>query len=386
MAFILKEAVNDQKGIIIFTHKEYNYFTARDLKIINYVFQPHLFILHFFDYLINYRRNLNLLSRIRAKYFIGIHWGFFHDNVISENWVDFHLSAKGTVSFVDKNVFIIPLSSANFVSENFSFDINAPKYWDLVCVSRAAKFKKLDELLLTVRQLYDNDIKLRICLIVPTDKSETASKYYTNLVRDYEEMFNYTERQYFQLIKLDRSLGPLGVSSDFISYIYRHAKIFTLFSELEGESRVIKEAQKSGLFVVVNKHLKGGGKDFLNDYNSEQFDGYENAYSSIIKALERVDAYQSGFSNSNFSQIDEVKSIDVLKNYFSSLYQLNGLKFDGLLCNMDNLARRLPSHFIDKKYIWMTNKDWKNGWSDIHSFGMLKRFTKFVFTNKIKEI
>lgn len=379
MAFILKEVSNNQKGIIIFTHKEYNYLVARDLGISNYFFSPHLWIIRIFDYLFNYRRNLNLINRIKSKYFIGIHWGFFHENVKSEDWVDFHLSAKGTVSFVDENVFVIPLSSANFISKSFSFDRMATKYWDLVCVSRAAKFKKLDELLITMRKLYDNNIMLRTCLIVPTDKSESPNKYYTNLVEDYEEMFSYDERQYFQLIKLDRSLGPLGISSEFISYVYRHAKIFTLFSILEGESRVIKEAQKSGLFVVVNKNLKGGGKDFLNEYNSEQFDGYENAYSAIIKALERVDDYQSNFSNMNFSEIDEVSSIDRLKEYFSKLYSLHGLTFDGLLCNSDNLARRLPSHFVDKNYSWMHKTDWKRGWSDIQSFTKLKRFTKFVF-------
>ncbi len=377
MAFILKKSNNNQKGIIIFTHKEYNYFTGRDLKIVNYLFQPHKFLLHFFDKFYNQNSILRLIKDLKENYLIGVHWGFFHKNVISEQWVDFHLAAKGTVNFPD-NIFVIPLSSANFVNSSFYFDKNAEKYWDLVCVSRAAKFKKLDKLLIAIRKLYNDGYKVKICLIVPTDKNETKRKYYKNLIKDYESLFNYDERQNFHLIKLDASLGPLGVSSDFIAYVYRHSKIFTLFSEFEGESRVIKEAQKSGMLVVVNKNLVGGGRDFLNEENSVQFENYENAHLSIIQSLALVDDYQDNFSNDTFYEIEEKASIEKLKNSFNKLYHINNQVFDGILYNDDNLARRLPAHFIDYNYTWMKLKDWKKGWSDISSFKMFKRFAIFV--------
>ena len=381
MAFIIKNYKTHQKGIIIFTHKEYNYLIGRDLKLKNYIFNPHRYFIDIFEKFL-YKNKMNrLINNFKSKYYIGVHWGFYHENVTTENWVDFHMAAKGTVNF-DDTTFTIPLSSANFINSNFHFDKNSRKFWDLVCISRAANFKKLDKLLNVIRKIYDKGHLIKICLIVPTDKKEGKRSYYTSLISDYENMFNYEERQNFHLIKLDSSLGGLGVSNDFISYVYRHSKVFTLFSIFEGESRVIKEAQKSGLLVVVNKNLIGGGRDFLTDENSIQFEDYDNADLAIKLAIDKADEYQRNFINGSFKDIDEQESILTLKKYFNILYEKYNEEFDGDLINIDNLARRLPGHFKDYNYTWMTQKNWKNGWSDISNYSMFKRFYDYTINFK----
>ena len=95
---------------------------------------------------------------------VGVHWGFFHQNVSLPYWVDFTLSSPNTVHYRSLgNARHIPISSANFTPEVFSPDFQIKKYWDVLCVAKADKKKNLDKFLCSVRAYFDTYGKIRVC-------------------------------------------------------------------------------------------------------------------------------------------------------------------------------------------------------------------------------
>lgn len=84
MAHIFKHPNKSNKGIIIFTHKELQLFNLKvNLRLIQNPFRI----------VTTYSTFKRKISKIREKYFIVFHWGFYSENQTSPEWVDFHLSA-----------------------------------------------------------------------------------------------------------------------------------------------------------------------------------------------------------------------------------------------------------------------------------------------------
>ena len=81
-------------------------------------------------------------------------------------------------------------------------------------------------------------------------------------------MFSETERQNITLTLLSPLGNPFPLSEQAISDFMNLSKVFTLFSDKEGESRVVSEALLCGLPVVVKKDILGGATDYLNIQNS----------------------------------------------------------------------------------------------------------------------
>ena len=85
-----------------------------------------------------------------------------------------------------------------------------------------------------------------------------------------------TERQNITLTLLSPLGNPFPLSEQAISDFMNLSKVFTLFSDKEGESRVVSEALLCGLPVVVKKDILGGATDYLNIQNSKLFTSLGN--------------------------------------------------------------------------------------------------------------
>lgn len=344
MAHICKHPDGENKGLIVFTHKEMHYFQMG--WIIKWIPRLSYKTVRLKDY---YR---NWLNKISKNYIIGIHFGSYHKTFPSYDFVDFYMSGKGTLEVPDPNVFFIPFNSRSFSSTVFQPGLNVNKYWDILCIARNAKFKKLDKFLKSIRKIYDKGYKYRIMLMIATPPNENPKKHYVQIEEDYYRMFTDEERDLFIMLKLSKKYSFLGVGSSFIHKLYQESKVFTLFSDVEGESRVISEALLCGLPVVVWDKLKGGGRDLLNSSNSLQFSNYENAHESLINAVENWQDFI--FDVDELARLTrEDFTIDSLKKYFNELYLSLSQEFDGELINTDNLANRLPAHD--------TNVPWTRG-------------------------
>lgn len=373
MAHIFKHPTCSAKGILVFTHKEMGFFEGR-------VRRPPMRRApwRFFNYVVTFllaklrraffRRHLETL---RSSYFIGIHWGMFAENVETPDWVDFHMAAKGTASFKGEP-FVIPLNSANFTPK-----IMAPqaveKYWDIICVAKNDNKKKYDELLCSVRKIYDAGFEYKILFVVASNLYEPASRYYSSLLSDYNSNFSAAERELFTIIKTHPETGFQGFSYTFLSRLYNSSKVFTLFSQKEGASKAIKEAQLCGLPVVVKSDLAGGGRDFLNESNSCFFDSYESAHEALIKAVKNYESLRPD-SEELARMLREDFTLDELKRYFAALYASQGRCFDGELLNTDALNRRLPAHLFDSSVYWARCERFRFTTTDIHSKSLFRGF------------
>jgi len=371
MAHIFKHPSTSNKGIIIFTHKEIKFFSKGFKKtrfgffnsIVDRIYKNK-------DYKKYFKSKLTKLSE---NYFLGIHYGWEHSNETAYPLIDFYMAGEGTVTFAkNHDVFSIPLCSRNFMSKNFQPADNK-KFWDIVCVSRAANFKNLDKLLHAVKKIYESGQNYKVLLIVPPSHSE--KNVYVNLMADYMSMFDTKEKQLFTIIKLSKEMSFLGMPQDSLIHFYQSSKVFTLFSRLEGESRVISEALLCGLKVVAFKGLRGGGLDYLNQGNSFLFDSYETAETTLISAVKDFDQGNRAKLTDNQEELKEVNSLHKIKSAFKKLYKEHDLEFDEVLTNTNRLDLRLPGHYHDVS--------WSRGINTTADILTEAQFDKFYDTVKL---
>ncbi len=291
MAHIFKHPGKAAKGIIVFTHKEIAYFFNGPPRCL--VFRPCGFPVKIPWHLckqvrhqLNRRYFWRQIARISKDYFIGVHIGWLQQAQKPLECIDFYMATGSVADFQGPAPFIIPLRSRNFTPSTFQRDDTIPKYWDILCVSRNKKTKNLDLFLKQIRQLYDQGHNYRVLLIVPTLKAENAQNDYVDLVDDYYRMFSAAERDRFTLLKLSEQLSFLGLSHSQLSFFYNASKVLTLFSAVEGGPKVISEALRCGLPIVVKDDLAGGGRDFLDETNSVQFHDFDKAYEALSYAVE----------------------------------------------------------------------------------------------------
>ena len=373
MAHIFKYPSNNSKGIIVFTHKELIAFSFNASHIRRFRRNPSTIInnvfLSFF-----FKRKINSL---RENFLIGIHLGLYATNVDTTFWVDFHMTSPGTATFNSKQ-FVIPLSSAHFTPSVMRQDENCEKYWDIICVAKNTRGKNIDKLLDSIRRIYDLKKNYKILIIIATNRSESNFKYYNEIMADYFKKFTPVERENLTIIRTHPDTGFQGLSYSTLSYFYNRSKIFTLFSEIEGHAKVVKEAQLCGLPIVVKSDLKGGVKDSLTSENSSFFIDFESAHETLIKAVEHYKDYKV-IADYWASELREDFTIEKLKEHFHLLYEFNSLKFDGKLENLDNLNRRLPAHFYDPKSIpWASSLHFRYRTTDICNYKMFVEFLSYI--------
>lgn len=321
MPFILKESYESSKGVIVFTHKERQYLETT-IPVLS-----------------------DTIVELREKYVIGMHWGHYHAEIDEMDYVDFHLAGKGTISFKQGiSVRHIPLCSRNFTPSCFR-EMGVTKYWDIINISRPIKLKNLEEFLSVIRKIYDLNRSLKVLVICPCPENMVERDgWYVRIYDDYKRMFSQDERQNFTLLMLRGDGYPFPLSQQTIAYYYNASKIFALFSDQEGESRVIAEALLCGLPVVVKKHLRGGGRDFLTEENSRQFSSLDEACETLVELSENYEKYKFD-TGPLHKQLKEVYTAGLLEKEMRSLFAEMGLAFKGRL-DLSQLALKLPGHFI----------------------------------------
>lgn len=319
----LKKALFGHKktGIIVLTHKEKRWVENNPLA-------------------------LNIIREINQDYFIGIHYGHRMEGMHRSDFEDFCMGAKSVVEFSGLEPFRIPLNSRAF-TPSFFRNMGIPKFYDLINISRNITLKKLDVFLNAVREIYDQGYDYKFLLIVPTSENEVDDgNFFLDIVEKYNHMFSRKERENFTLIRLSGEHGFLGISPLTISYLYNSSRIFSLLSPGEGESRVIHEALLCGLPVVCYSGLYGGGRDYLDESNSLQFDSYDKVAETFVKAIKSYPSF-SVDSNALSRELSENYSIENLHQYFETLFNNEKVNYDHELENLDYLNLRLPGHFTD---------------------------------------
>ncbi|MBX2861799.1 MAG: glycosyltransferase [Vampirovibrio sp.] len=324
MPHLLKDPVGDSKGILMLTHKEKAFF------------QPEV---PFMD---------AAMKELKKQYVVGMHWGSPHENIGTLPYIDFHLGSTNTLKFApDVTTPRNTLCARNFLPDCFNKmapETRGAKRWDILSVAGPRRLKRLDELLVVLRKVYDRRPETRTLIICacPNLSERDPELDYVEIYDDYLKMFSLKEREKFTLMLLEGNQGMPILQED-MAYFYNQSRIFTLFTNKEGDPRVIPEALLCGLPVVVKKHLAGGGKDYLNEANSREFSTLDEAAEVFLDLL-RDDCPEVD-PNPYQTHLLARHTVPQLEAWLKELFAQLDIPYEGTLY-ADNLVNTLPGHLI----------------------------------------
>jgi hypothetical protein len=341
MALLFKKPTNDNKGIIILTHKE------------NAV--------------------APLLFKYRKDYLIGMHVGWdLKDNtarVLKSN-PDFIMSSLTQLAddFPKKDI-VIEMNSRNFLPEHFCLEnknkenllasinemykYSKPKLsesimnkikitndndtiWDILWVNRPHMCKEPIHFLNNLKKLFDTYGRYETLMVCPIAKSGE----FVDIPKKINEIFSEEDKKFISVL-VPFTKGPMGIDNTFVSPFYHWSKVFAFYSSVEGESRVVHEALCGGCPVVYYSGVKGGSNDYLDNNNSYSFDNYDDSY---LKLYESVTNTKKVDLQHIYNICIDRYTLDKFKEKLEKIYQMNGQKFDRQLEKVTSLNVELPAH------------------------------------------
>lgn len=316
MAIVLKPVSGESKGLVVFTHKERR-FLDENAPVLG-----------------------DEIRRLRRHFVVLMHWGSHFEKPPLLPAVDAHVCRDSAVVFPDPAVRRIPMNSAMFTPEYFR-PRNLEKQWDVISVTRPLRQKRTGELFACLRHLFDRRPRTTAFVLSVGPAAMDDPRYENDLYERYVAMFNEAERERFTFLSV-RSKAMFPFSRRDIAFFYNASRVFTLFSDMEGESRVIKEALMCGLPVLVKRHLLGGGRDFLTDENSALFSNAEDGAERLCDMLDRPDRFRVD-ARAIADEVGEVANVPRFEAAVRALYAELGVPFTGTLDTVD-LSRKLPAH------------------------------------------
>jgi glycosyltransferase involved in cell wall biosynthesis len=367
MAHLFKKPKQTSNGIIIFTHKEWGFFSGNKIvrklkregklpeKLFNELRSPYL----------------QIVRKLSQNYFIGIHFGFYYPHPVDSDIATFIFSKSSNTPNISDNLLRIPFNSRDFTPRAFA-RTGAQKNWDVMTVARDVKFKNFPLLFESILKCLEARPETTFLLIVP---SQSGVKFGVEkgLEKLFYASFNSKQQEQITFLYLHPGL-EWGLGQNQLVDFYNRSRLFTLFSSREGESRVISEALCCGLPVVTYTHLLGGGSDLLNEKNSISFDHYDRAEQAWIETLNR---FPNGCEDEPEKLTREDYTLASLHDYFDRLFNHHQQHYDGALENCDQLDRRLPGHYYDVP--WRLNP--KRPTADILSKKQLGAFLQYLKDN-----
>ena len=337
MAHIFKYPQGLNKGIISFTHNEWEWFFKTT--------DTHL-----------------TLKALKEEFYLGFNAAIYHGTVNYPTIIDFCFSSPSLVQIDNGHTLNIPWLDRNFLGSDFKDLKVKNKFYDIITVSRAIKFKHVGDLLKALRILFDKKKYYNTLVVSPTSENEGDGRYDLNLIKYVKENFTFEERKYINLCKLSPDLGFLGISPKSIAFLYNHSKVVYMGSEGEGTCRALHEGIVCGCTAVYYKFHRGALTDYLTPKNSVSFEkssphpaaqpwhSLQYNIEEIAASLERaVETYPKLKPDTDelFKELGDANIEEKLYPWFSKLYARDGLKFDGHLINLDNLSNRLCAHHLD---------------------------------------
>lgn len=370
MSLILLKKTDKKKGIIVFTHKELdffkgnynlNFFPIKISKILTFFFKP------IFKLYCSY-----IISKIKKDYIIGIHYGWYFKNIQVPEWVDFIMALDQTFKTTNSKI-IIPFASTNFLPSHFIKKREITSF-DIIMVSRDVNFKGVMKFLKVIKMYFNKYGNCKVLIICPEATNQYGKKKSFNLIQKIYSEFSDNERSHIFYIRLSAATGYLGTNREFVSMMMRKSHTLCLFSELEGVAKVINEGQLSGCNIVSYNKLEGGGRKFIDRNYDFSYSSLTSCCNSLFKSLKK--------KNRNFSERKKIyKKLSQEYNYQKFIINL-GKYFDVPTINSKrwfkgDLSRFLPSHQWSRKHTpWISVKNAMKYSTDINNFSKLKNFYK----------
>lgn len=341
MAVLLKKNIGGQKGLIVFTHKEWP-LILKSQKL--------------------YLKNLKKL------FYIGIHSGWYLKDInFNYNKLDFIMSTPSLCNVSD-NLKMINLCSRNFIPETFK-DFNfEDRYFDICAINRPHKVKHTIDLLLALKKEFEKGSFYKVLVVLPKSNKENKLEFESDLMGFYNETFSHSEKQFVTIIRLSSEINFLGLPQSTISWFLNNSKCFFGGSSIEGTCKAVHEAVLCGCKVIYYKFTKSAIPDFLNEANSVSFENYQDINLCLPKA---VKLKKPNVSEQTIFELSSKFTREKIIKHFAEFYKSKGedmiLNFE----NLSNLSRLLPAHDLSVRWF---NKN--GGTADIRSKKQLIIFNK----------
>jgi glycosyltransferase involved in cell wall biosynthesis len=312
MACIIKIPDENSKGVVTFTTQE------RDKLIFN---------------------NKTIFEKIVAlkkDYIVGLHHNWHDYNFRYHPLFDFSMAGEGDLG--SSEVPLVTLDACNFIPEEFHSS-TGEKFWDVIYVTRAVYFKRVDLFFKSIKKIYDTGKKIKVLLVCCIPPEDATPK---NVIEDYLSTFNAEERKYFTFLPLTHDY-PFCLDPASIGFLYRSSKIFAHFANDERRCRVVANAAATCMPIVcmsdpasiIPNHLKQTPYCYIvkND------DDFSN---KIIQALDEYDENKNLFELSKHFSVEHTKQ--ELKCQLEKFLKISKNKMLDSSFNFFNLDIRLGRH------------------------------------------
>jgi len=320
MVSILKSPTADSRGIIVFTHKERFLFDGRISTLDEQ------------------------LQRVKESYVVGMHWGIYQSDVDPVPYVDFHLARPNTVSFTDESTIRrIPLASYNFIPERFR-EMEIPEDWDLITVAHSTRRKRNRELLEVIRRMYDEGNIIDVLFICGKPSSKKGPQWDYEFFERYENDFTEEEQRHIEIATPVRDEDLFPIPNSLFPYFYNASTVSVLFSEVEGNPKVLHEALLCGTPVIVRSDLKGAGMDYLTENNARIVEDLPETKEALTDMVTNPQHYDFDAEELR-KDVCASHTTETLESEVKAVFEELDEPFEGEL-QMRDLWKKLPSHDI----------------------------------------
>jgi glycosyltransferase involved in cell wall biosynthesis len=145
----------------------------------------------------------------------------------------------------NSNVPLVTLDACNFIPEYFHSS-SGEKHWDIIYVTRAVYFKRVDVFFDTIKTIYQKGLRPKVLLVCCIPPEDATPK---DVVDEYMKKFTQEERKYFTFLPLSHDY-PFCLDPSTIAYFYRSSKIFVHFANDERRCRVVANAAATQMPIV----------------------------------------------------------------------------------------------------------------------------------------
>ncbi|HKQ45300.1 MAG TPA: glycosyltransferase [Rhizomicrobium sp.] len=314
MACLIKPPQGTAKGVVSFTTPE------RDQLIRRF---PDLTI---------------AVQSLKSRYLVGLHHNWHDADFRHDALFDFNFAGEADLISGNGEFPLVPMDACNFSPPCFA--PGQEKFWDVLFVARAVKFKGIPEFFRAIRTLYDRGHKLRVLMLCPVPESGPGTE--DGLRTLYEKLFMPDERQLFTFITMEWGY-PFPLDLPTLAYFYRASRVFVHSAPDERRCRVATYAWATGI-PVVGKPCVGSILPAVLRQPPFFFEcqSYEDFPDAICRAL------TSSAMSADFSAVWRVVSQDAavtaFEEHFSTLAKGLSTALSALPINANGFDLRLGRH------------------------------------------
>ena len=183
---------------------------------------------------------------MKARFAIGLHHNWHDYNFCYDPLFDFHMAGFEDLKTADGSAFpLVPMDACNFSPPWMT--PGGDKFWDILFVARAVKFKGIPEFFRAIRALYDRGKMVRVLFLCPVPPHGVGAE--NDVRKVYSRMFSPQEQELFTLLTMDFNY-PFPLDLETLAHFYRASRIFVHSAPDERRCRVAAYAWATGLPVV----------------------------------------------------------------------------------------------------------------------------------------